>query len=130
MFLDTTLLIDFLRSKPKAKEIMEKFQSKPLFTSEINVFELLDGVYASGLDVEKHLEKVWGLLSLLTVLPFERKASLKAGMISGRLSHEGKKIGEIDCLIAGVALANGVTEIITSNTEHFEKIRELKIIGH
>lgn len=63
----------------------------------------------------------------MMVLPFDRRAALKAGEISGKLSREGKKIGETDCLIAGVALANGITKIITENKEHFEKIPGLRV---
>ncbi len=130
IFVDTTLLIDFLRSKTAAKSFIEKYQSTPLYISEINAFELIEGVYCSASHIPEHLEKVIGLLTLLTILPFDRKAALKAGMISGRLTCEGKKIGEIDCLIAGVAIANGITHIVTANKEHFQKIKELKVFTY
>ena len=130
MFVDTTLLIDLLRGKQEAIEVIRKVESRPLFTSEINVFELIEGVYASNLKVENHLEKVFALLTRITVLPFDRKAALAAGKISGILTKEGKKIGEVDCLIAGVALANGLHEIITENKEHFMRIPGLKIITY
>ena len=130
MFADTTLLIDFLRGKQPAIDLVQEIESKPLFTSEINVFELIDGVYYSGNNVEQHLERVLALLTKLIVLPFDRKSALKAGMISGILTREGKKIGETDCLIAGVALANGITKIITENKEHFERIPGVRIISY
>lgn len=127
MFLDSTFLIDFLRGKQKAVSYLAGRESELLFTSEINVFELVEGVYAGKEDVLTHLEKISGLLNRMMVLPFDRRAALKAGGISGKLSREGKKIGETDCLIAGVALANGITEIITENKEHFEKIPGLVV---
>lgn len=130
MFLDTTLLIDFLHGKEKAIKVLEKATLYPLFTSEINVFELVQGVYLSPRNLHIQLEKIHGMLTQMIVLPFDRKTALKAGMISGELTKEGKKIGEVDCLIAGVALANGITEILTENKDHFERIKGLKVLSY
>lgn len=109
---------------------MEKNESFPLFTSEINVFELIDGVYYRNENVAEHLEKVFSLLARIIVLPFDRKAALKAGEISGQLAREGEKIGEADCLIAGVAVSNGVIDFVTDNEKHYKKIRELRVITY
>lgn len=130
MFVDSTALVDFLRGKKEAVNIIEKASMRPLFTSEINVFELVEGVYASRENVQPHLDKIFALLTKMIVLPFDRKAALKSGFISGMLSREGKKIGESDCLIAGVALSNGIREIITENEGHFEKVKGLKVISY
>src|SRR3989338_2625388 len=119
MFADTTFLVDFLRGNAKAETYMQSIESMQIFTSEINVFELVTGVYMSDKDVRSHLEKITGLLAKMIVLPFDRRAALIAGKISGRLTKEGTKIGDIDCLIAGVVIANGIKEIITANKVHF-----------
>ncbi|MBI2147930.1 PIN domain-containing protein [Candidatus Woesearchaeota archaeon] len=129
MFADSTFLIDFLRGDRAAIQIVEKTQT-PLFTSEINIFELVQGVYASGINAHSRLEKVFALIAKLTVLPFDRSAALRAGMISGKLSKEGKKIGEVDCLIAGVALSHGITKIATKNGSHFDKIHEMTVVHY
>lgn len=130
MFADTTLLVDFLRGKPTALKIVQEAEAKSLVTSEINVYELIEGVYERGINIDEHLGKVLLLLSRLTVFPFDRRAAIKAGIISSNLSKTGKKIGEVDCLIAAVALANGITEIATQNKEHFDKIKELKVFTY
>ncbi|HLC71523.1 MAG TPA: type II toxin-antitoxin system VapC family toxin [Candidatus Nanoarchaeia archaeon] len=130
MFLDSTFLIDFLRGKLKAVSFVEKNEFLPLFTSEINVFELIDGVYYQDQMVAQHLEKIFALLARINVLHFDRKAALKAGEISGRLTRDGEKIGELDCLIAGVALSNGILNFVTDNEKHYRKIKELKVIGY
>ncbi len=129
MFLDTTFLVDFLRGKKKALTLMKKIEFNLLFTSEINVFELVEGVYIFGGDIRLKLEKINSLLTKITVLPFDRRAALEAGMISGNLVKKGLKIGETDCLIAGVAMSNGLNEIITENKSHFEKTG-LKVITY
>lgn len=130
MFLDSTFLIDFLRGKQKAILFIEKNEFLPLFTSEINVFELIDGVYYEDQMVAQHLEKIFALLARINVLPFDRKAALKAGKISGRLTRDGEKIGELDCLIAGVAISNGISNFVTDNAKHYQKIKELKVIAY
>ncbi|MBI2669278.1 type II toxin-antitoxin system VapC family toxin [Candidatus Woesearchaeota archaeon] len=129
-FADTTLLVDFLRGHKEAILCVQQLQSGSLFTSEINVYELIDGVYSGEQDIQTHLNKVFTLLEYVHILPFDRKAALKAGMISGTLAKMGKKIGEADSLIAGVALANGITEIISDNKEHFGRIPGFKVISY
>ncbi len=130
MFIDTTLFVDLLRGQKKAIELIAKFEQHTLFTSELNVYELVSGAYLSKKDVVAHLDKIFAVMSKITVLPFDRKAALAAGKISGALIKEGKPIGEIDCLIAGVAIANGIKEILTANKDHFAAVRELKVISY
>jgi tRNA(fMet)-specific endonuclease VapC len=130
MFVDSTLLIDLLRDDNNAISFLKKIKFSPLYTSEINIFELIQGAYMSDEQVQENVNKITTLASKLTVLKFDRAAAIKAGMISGKLTKKGKKIGEVDCLIAGIALANGVTKIITKNKKHFEKIPEIQVIGY
>jgi tRNA(fMet)-specific endonuclease VapC len=130
MLLDSTFLIDFLRNKKNAVEFMAKKENLPLYTTEITVFELFRGAFKGTVETKSHLEKIYSLLSKITILPFNRSSSLKAGMISGSLDKTGEKIGEVDCLIAGIALANGIDLIVTENKNHFLKIKELKVISY
>jgi predicted nucleic acid-binding protein len=131
MFVDTTLLIDLLRGKQEAINVLQKVeQNETLYTSEINVFELIEGVYIAIREVKEHLEKVFALLSKLVVLPLDRKSAIKAGFISGMLTKKGNKIGETDCLIAGIVIANGITTIITENKAHFDRVPGIEVITY
>ena len=130
MLADTTLLIDFLRGKEKAIQIISKLDKKPIYTTEINVFELITGVYISKQETKRHLEKLFALISRINILPLDRKSSIKAGEIAGTLIKEGKRIEATDCLIAGIALANGINQIITANKSHYERIKGIKIISY
>lgn len=125
---DTTLLIDFLRGKKDAIEIIEKIESRGLYTTEINVFELIIGVYAKKQEPQKDLEKIFLMLSKFIVLPLERRGAIKAGEITGMLIKQGKQIEETDSLIAAIALTNGITDIITANKEHFQRIPGVTVI--
>lgn len=126
MFVDTTFLIDFLRGDQQAIEWYASVETM-VFTSELNIFEFAEGIYRSGRDMPLKFEKLYALVNKMAILPFDRKAALKAAMLSANLTKQGKKIGELDTLIAAIALSNGVNEIVTENKEHFEKIPELKV---
>lgn len=128
MLLDTTLLIDFLRGKNSAVKFMQDYSGgEALFTTEVNVFELFVGVYAGSEHAEKHAERVTALLEKLTILPLERRATIQAAKIAGRLLKQGQRVEDSDILIAGIALSNGVLEIATRKKEHFERIPLMKV---
>lgn len=130
MLADTTLLIDFLRGKKEAVAALEKMAVSVLYTTEVNVFELVTGVHIGKKNVKSHLEKVHALIAKMIVLPLDRKASMKAAEIAGKLIKEGKQIEETDCLIAGIALANGISKILTENKKHYERIPGLHVISY
>ncbi len=131
MLADTTLLIDFLRGKENAVMMVEEIErSGTLFTTEINVFELMIGIYAGSENVEVHTQKMLGILSKLVVLSLDRLATIRAAKIAGDLIKTGQKIEGTDSLIAGIALSNGINEIVTRNKSHFDRISEIKVITY
>ncbi len=62
------------------------------------------------------------------MLPLTVSAAGKAAQIFAVLRKSGQSIGNTDCLIAGVALTNGL-QIVTNNTDHFKRIKGLEIIN-
>ena len=131
MLADTTLLIDFLRGKDSAVRMVEEIEmSGTLFTTEINVFELMIGIYAGSENVEVHTQKMSGILSKLVVLSLDRLATIRAAKIAGDLIKTGQKIEGTDSLIAGIALSNGINEIVTRNKSHFDRISGIKVITY
>ena len=119
ILVDTTILIDFLRGKESVVKLIGRVGKYSIYTTEINVFELITSAYIAKENIEKHLDKVFALLSMITVLPLDRKSTIRSGEICGKLIKEGKKIEEADCLIAGIALSNGIKKIMTENRTHF-----------
>lgn len=130
MLLDTTFFIDFLREKEEAVIFLQKNQHLQLYTTEINVFELSVGIYLSRKNPQKHLELISAMLARMTVLPLERKATLKAGELAASAMKNGKTVGHTDSLIAGIALANGIKQIVTQNKAHFELFSDLKVYSY
>ncbi len=66
------------------------------------------------------------LLTVLTVLPFDRQAADRAARVRFDLERKGAQIGPLDTLIAGTVLAHGAT-LVTHNTEEFSRIPGLQV---
>ncbi len=127
--LDTTFLIHLLRKDPQATLKALELDKDPLvFTTEVNVYELISGIKPAN--KEREIKSTEILLSRLVVLPLDRKASIKAGLISSELMEKGKMIDDIDCLTAGILLSNGCDIIVTRNIKHFERINGMRVEGY
>jgi len=61
------------------------------------------------------------------VLSFDLEAAKVSGEIRTLLERKGQRIGEYDTLIAGQALALGLT-LVTANTREFSRVEGLKMV--
>jgi tRNA(fMet)-specific endonuclease VapC len=59
-------------------------------------------------------------------LPFDDRAAGEYGKLRDHLSRIGQMIGPNDLLIAGIALANGLT-LVTHNTVEFSRVPGLPL---
>lgn len=66
------------------------------------------------------------LLSQFTAVALTREAAALGGAIHARLAKVGMTIGEKDSMIAGVAIANGLT-LVTDNTGEFSRVPGLAL---
>ena len=62
----------------------------------------------------------------LAVLDFDKEDARQAGQIRSNLARLGTPIGPYDVLIAGQALARGLT-LVTHNTQEFRRVSGLRI---
>jgi tRNA(fMet)-specific endonuclease VapC len=123
--IDSDILIYFLKGQ---QEIVDKLSACPiehLFTTRINVAELLYGVFNS-VKVEQNLAKVTAFLTNFHILEFDQKASLFFAQEKARLKQDGNLIADMDLMIASIALANDFA-LVTHNHKHFNRIKQLKI---
>lgn len=116
--LDSSTIIDLLNNRV-SKELEDS-----LIVTEISYFEVLRG--AEIRSNSKELEKTHEFFNNCKILPLTRAGTLKAAKISAELYKKGQMIEDTDCLIAGIALTNGVNIIITRD-DHFSRIKELKV---
>ena len=129
ILLDTTFLIDTLKGKEYSRKKMNELNDL-LFTTRINIFEVLVGLFSikkSESIIREHFNSASNLFSQLNILELDEKSMIKSAEIAGNLNKLGRPIGSTDCLIAGIALSNGIKTIITRNIKHFENIEELNI---
>lgn len=129
--LDSTFIVDILRNKPKAKQKYDEINKNSIFTTIINLYEVMSGVYAAkDRNHEKHLAILKEFLKSIPVLGLDITSVEKASQINGELSLSGQKIDDLDILIAGIILSNAYDAILTENAKHFSRIKGLKVEGY
>ncbi|MDI6654562.1 MAG: PIN domain-containing protein [Candidatus Hydrothermarchaeota archaeon] len=125
---DTTFLIDLLRNDPGAVNKAKELDESGALTTEVNIFELVFGIYrVKQLNHKKRLEEAEKLFNRLVIFPLDHKAAVKAGEILGRLCSEGREIDIPDGMTAAISLANGCNVVVTRNAEHFGRIPQVKV---
>ena len=129
--LDTRILSAYLRGKPAARKVIEQYKSEgyEIYTTTMNVAEIVMGLFKIGLVTEVTEEKIKSLASFFHTLhprPIDYPTAFLAGkMYATRL--KGNDIGWQDTLIAASTCLNGKT-IITGNVRQFQRIKELTVI--
>ncbi len=129
ILLDSTFLIDFTKRHLSAQQKLNDLGHKTLFTTRINVFELLAGLFSLKSESERasKLSETQMFLSRLIVLELDHFSAKKAAEIFGQLNRKGLSIESADCLIAGIALSNNINTIVTRNTKDFQRIEGIKV---
>lgn len=126
--LDTNVCIDLLRGRSQL--LHQRYREAEVDDSELAVSSITAGELFSGAlkssQVDKNLRAAHLLLSGLQVLPFDTDAARAYGTVRSRLETTGRKIGDLDMLIAGHAVANDAV-LITNNTREFSRVEDLVI---
>jgi len=119
LVVDTSVIIDFLRSNNKENTLLYMLAEEDLYVSIVTHTELYAGksVWENSATRES-LEKVLAGMSFVAV---DKRISERAGHIKSY-----SDISLIDALIAATALIDNM-ELITLNNKDFEKVKGLKI---
>ena len=122
--LDTNVCIAALRGN---ESVIQKIfhADKDVCVSAITLAELAHGAKKS-MDAEQSLRVLNNFMYSIDVLPFDDEAADCYGEIRAALEHKGQVIGTMDMLIAGHALALGMT-VVTHNTREFSRIPRLLV---
>ena len=129
VILDSTILIDFLKGRKNAIEKIKELEEKQtlLHTTQINVFELIQGIYANSQRKEDELMALDVVLQKIKILDINYIAAYTAGKLTGELSKKGITIQTGDALIAGTGLAHSIHIIVTKNVKDFSKISGIQV---
>jgi len=124
ILLDTNVVVAFLNGD---KSILKRIRVEidEIGLSTLVVAELDYGAKVSQRS-EDNLEKLYRLLEIIQVVPFDIECAKIFGTIKSKLRSLGKPTGEVDALIAATAMAREAT-LVTTNKKHFENIEGLKI---
>lgn len=125
---DTDILSEFFRGTPEVVENAEKYLQEydAVNFSIITYYEILNGLLYK--DAKKQLQKFTDFAELNKILPLTISATKQAAEINAELKKTGQSIGHTDCLIAGIALTNGL-QLVTNNTDHFKRVKGLELVN-
>jgi tRNA(fMet)-specific endonuclease VapC len=128
--LDTNVCIALINGsshKARGQFIQAVLAQTELTVCSVALHELWYGV-AKSKRVDANGKKLTEFLSRdLKILHFSEQDAQVAGDIRAQLERRGKRIGEYDTLIAGQALARGLT-LVTANTREFSRVDGLKLV--
>lgn len=133
--LDTTCLIDWtgragraLQQRARAAILRRVQTGERLTTTRFNVAEMLVGSCRAR-NPAAELEKIELVLSGLVVLEFDAVSARLFAQITADLQRRGRPIGDMDVLIAAVAMSHGQT-LVTRDVGHFRAVPGLEIVEY
>jgi tRNA(fMet)-specific endonuclease VapC len=118
--LDTDTCIYWLNGIENIRQHVQQCGPRNLRVTIVTFAELRYGAYNSH-KVEENLRKIDQFLKKVKVLPLDREAADRFGRFKTELRRQGKNIGDLDLLIASIAIRFGGT-LITNNVEHFQRV--------
>jgi tRNA(fMet)-specific endonuclease VapC len=121
--LDANAVIAILEDHARFLERLARHAPRDFGMSSIVAHELFFGAFRSP-RVKDNLAVVEALE--FEILDFDREDAKRAGMIRATLAAAGTPIGPFDVLIAGQALARGLT-LLTHNMREFKRVKGLKV---
>ena len=121
--LDTNAVIALLRSDPPFLTRLRQHRPEDFGLPAVVAHELFYGAFRSA-RVEANLARVEGLR--FEIVAFDTEDARAAGALRAALAAAGTPIGPYDALIAGQALARGLT-LITHNAREFERVEGLLV---
>lgn len=123
---DTDCVVDYLKGRPKAQELLDKLYHDGLAISIITYGEVYEGIYF-GRD-SKQNEQIFGnFLHGVTILGISRPVAKRFALVRGKLRQNGQMIGQPDILIAATAIEHNLT-LLTRNAKDYQRIPDLKTL--
>lgn len=123
---DTNILSFFFRGHAQVVANFEAYLKEydTINLSIITYYEIVSGL--KHRDAQKQLDLFLEFVEQNMVLPLTQGAANIAAEIYAELRKSGQPIDDIDLLIAGTAIANGLV-MVTHNRKHFDHIPQLEV---
>ncbi|HLP91670.1 MAG TPA: type II toxin-antitoxin system VapC family toxin [Nostocaceae cyanobacterium] len=124
--LDTNTLIYYFKGQGQVAANLAKIPNQEIIISTIVLFELQVGIAKSN-SPAKRTQQLQQLLNRVNLVSFDRDAAFAAAKIRADLEQKGTPIGQMDVLIAGIAVALQAT-LVTHNVNEFSRVSGLSIV--
>lgn len=127
VLLDTDIVSFFLRGHPQVVAQVQSYLSHfdALSFSILTHYEILSGLMHR--DAQRQMSVFLAFAKECEILPLTERSVTISSELYGSLRRLGTPVDDIDLLIAGVALAEGLA-LVTHNSSHFERIPTLEVI--
>jgi tRNA(fMet)-specific endonuclease VapC len=124
--LDTNTLIYYFKGQGQIAANLAQIPNQEIIIPTIVLFELQVGIAKSN-SPAKRTQQLQQLLNQVNLVSFDRDAAFAAAKIRADLEQKGTPIGQMDVLIAGIAVALQAT-LVTHNVNEFSRVSGLTII--
>lgn len=124
IFLDSSVLVDYLRGREYAGEYVREYDSTKFHTSSIVMWELFYGALDHD-SPSRTIETVADALAWVEVVPFTFEEAAEAASVRSELYSNGTPIPVPDTLLAGAARQAGGT-VVTRDSD-FEQVPDLSV---
>ncbi len=122
--IDTDILSMFFRGNRNVKANFATYLSEydEISFSIVSYYEIVSGL--KHRDAHRQMDSFIEFSSQNNILPLTIESTTKSAEIYATLRRKGTPVDDIDLLIAGIALENGLV-MVTNNTNHFARINGL-----
>jgi tRNA(fMet)-specific endonuclease VapC len=125
LLIDSDILIFSIKGNESVRNGFQKNESLPKSISVITYGELLHGAKKSS-SPEKNLAVVYRIAEIFPIVAVSRAIIETFADLKASLEIGGEIIPDLDLIIAATAMALNYT-LITNNTKHFGRIKNLKL---
>jgi tRNA(fMet)-specific endonuclease VapC len=112
--------------KARVTERLSTTRPADVAMSAVSLYEIEVGIAKSAQPARRR-KQFDTFLAVVSVLPFDGSVARTAAEVRADLERRGVRIGPLDNLIAGTALAHRAT-LVTRNTQEFSRVRDLSIV--
>ena len=120
--LDTDTCIYLLNGEQRVKARVAQVGVEAIAVAIVTKGELYFGAYNSS-QIDSNLERIREFFTEPgpEILPVDDQVMDCFGKTKAELRRKGQPIGDIDLLIAGVAISRNL-KLVTNNTKHFQRV--------
>ncbi|MFA4829547.1 MAG: type II toxin-antitoxin system VapC family toxin [Thermodesulfovibrionales bacterium] len=123
--LDTDICIYWLKGSANIENNIIRQGLENIYITVITECELFYGAFKSA-KKDKNLAVIEDLKKKIRTLHTKEGVTYAYGEIKSDLEDKGQPLDDADLLIACIAISNNAT-LVTNNTDHFKRIKELKL---